>query len=190
MPGGKHVVSGDFKGQIFTWSFEDAKRMGSFKELRSEVIEIVPKTDSAFVAMDRTGIAKGSLTSLRGNVRPFTRPLIGATALSQNGSRIAFHLGNSVKVAAVSRQKIEGDVGYKGAAKSMQFTTNQRYLLLQQSEEVSLWDWRNEEKIRRFRLPGKFKAGPFSLSPNDQFVAITLGAEANQIGVFELLTEK
>ena len=184
MPEGKSVLSGDRKGNIYSWDFDSGASTGLIQGLRSEVLNISAYSETAFVAMDRMGKVKGSLKTQRKLVA-FPRPVTGATAISPNGSKVAFNFGNEVKIANSNFRKFES-VGNSESALRLEFAKDQRHILLGDREQVSLWNIRKKQQVRRFRIPGMSRVSAFSVSKDGSSVAVVVGAEANQIAIFEL----
>ncbi len=186
---GQHVVSGDDSGQVYAWEFTSATQTGRVDGLETSVTNITPKGDNGFVVTDRRGFSRSGVLSSRSKVVPFDRAINGATALSGEGTRIAFYLGSDVNVASLSSKKVHS-FRPRARPEAIQFSRDQKYLLLQDQNEISLWDWRRGERRRVYRfsenLRGRNSVGVFDRSVDGETIAVVTGKQQNQISIFEL----
>ena len=186
---GKRIVSGDWSGNVNVSSFETGKRTGSVVGFKSQIINMTNKGDEGFVVMSETGIAKGSGNSSRDKIDSFGQHVRGANSLTQGGGKIAWFIGpNIVKVANVGNRKELGSIVTKSRPDFIRFSDDQRYLFLQTSTEISVWDWRKGERIRVFRYstntpPAKVK---LDVADDGKTVAVVTGEKLNQISIFKM----
>jgi WD40 repeat protein len=188
---GQQIVSGDSRGKVLAFNVEDGKQVGGVDGFQTMIKEIVTKGEGGFVAMDRRGVARGSAHSNRAKIKPFNRTLSGATALTDNGNRLAFLLGSDINVADVNSQKVVRSFTPNVRPDSIQFSRDQKYLLLQNSNEIAVWDWRRGVRERAFNLVASSPGSKivFGRSIDKQSIAVVAGKDQNQISIYELPSE-
>ena len=189
---GQRIVSGDLSGYVHVSSFESGQKTGGVTGFRNGIVDVATRGDENFVVMDQRGIAVGSANSNRSKITPFGTTVSRASTLSDNGTRIAYTLDfgmTEVKVAKVQgKHKVVGEFEPKVRPDFIRFTDDQRFLLLQNLQETSVWDWRKGERVRVFRYGGRIGRASVSMSlaEDSQTVAVVTGDRLNQISVFEL----
>ncbi|QEG21884.1 zinc ribbon domain-containing protein [Mariniblastus fucicola] len=185
---GERVVSGDASGKVYASSFETGKQTGSLLGFRSGIVEITSRGNEGFVAMDRSGIATGSGNTNRDRITSFGTSIRGASALSENGGRIAYGYSGKIRVADVSSQKVRSEFSSQVRPESIKFSNSQKYLLLQGRDAVAIWDWRKKELVRTYRFGSRSVPVTVDLGigGDDQTVAVVTGRELNQISIFEM----
>jgi len=185
---GKYVVSGDVRGGVNVSNFETGKRTGGVRGFKTAVVDIVARADEGFVVMDRHGVANGSSKTTRDKITPFGTTVSNSAVLSANGNRIAYQSGSEVHVADVHSHKIIGTIKPKNRPQSMRFSQHQKYLLLKETNLVSVWNWRKAERVRVFRNGSNSirPTVPMAVFKDDTSVVVVTGDAMNQISVFEM----
>lgn len=185
---GQQIVSGDSTGKVLSTNFNDGKQVGGIEGFKTMIKKIVTKGDDGFVAMDQRGVARGTAHSNRARIKSFNRTLSGATALTDNGNRIAFVLGTEISVADVNSQKVVRSFKPGTRPDSIQFSADQKYLLLQNSKEITVWDWRRGVRVRAFKIAANSQRSKivFGRSIGSKTIAVVAGQNQNQISIFEL----
>lgn len=188
---GQQIVSGDSRGKVLAFNVEDGKQVGGVDGFQTMIKEIVTKGEGGFVAMDQRGVARGSAHSNRAKIKPFNRTLSGATALTDNGNRLAFLLGSDINVADVNSQKVVRSFTPNVRPDSIQFSRDQKYLLLQNSNEIAVWDWRRGVRERAFKLVATSPGSKivFGRSIDGKSIAVVAGKDQNQFIIYELPSE-
>ena len=185
---GSRIMSGDSSGFVNVVSFETGNRTGGVRGFKSSILNIAAKGDAGFVVMDRTGVAKGSANATSDKITPFGQTVTGASSLSESGGRIVYFSGSEVRVADIRSHKIIGKMNPKDRPDIVGFSQDQKYVLFQDGRMVSVWNWRQGQRVRVFRhgtrpIPA---TAAHSVSKDDSTVAVVTGKSGNHISVFEM----
>jgi len=189
---GQRIISGDRTGDVNVTRFENGTLTGGVTGFQTSIIDIIPRSEEGFVVMDRKGIARGSGNTTRDKITSFGTTINGAASMSNSGNRIAYYNGSEVRIADVRSEKVIGNVKLKNRPNFIRFSNNLQFVLLQDGQTISVWDWRKGERIRVFRhrtRPNTATAS-FAISENDSSVIVVAGDAMNQISVFEMPDSK
>ena len=185
---GSRIMSGDLSGDVNVVDFETGNRTGGVRGFTTSILNIAAKGDAGFIVMDRAGVAKGSANATHDKITAFGQIVNGASALSDSGSRIAYFFGFEIRVADIRSHKVIGTLKPKDRPDIVGFSHDQKYVLLQDGRTVSVWNWRQGQRVRVFRhgtrpIPA---TAAHSVSKDDSTVAIVTGNGGNYISVFEM----
>lgn len=191
---GRHVLSGDERGELRYWEFETGKVVHSFVGYFKGGIEgcfINPKGTQA-LATDGEFAILFDLTTGKGIQKmPLTKTYVYRTALSMDGRRVMAEYGGSIHIwdttaaTTIPSFKPEG----KGPVWKLCLSNTGRYLLVGRTGTVDLWDVQESKHIHSYPTSRGSYVKVAVFSADERFFATCSGAGDQSLQVFEIPSE-